>query len=159
MSCKNLGKLVDTCIPSHPLRSYRYIFDLNWPNMPQEPRPNHLSIVSKKRMLALLLSSDPKNLEKLNLILTHGLVDFERPIYDSLNGVYLNLISFMIENEKSIENGKFDVILSYYPKQFLNHPDSNGVTPLDAAILKGNVEIVAKLIKAGGFGDFSSSFH
>ncbi|TEB18880.1 ankyrin 1 like, partial [Perkinsus sp. BL_2016] len=92
--------------------------------------------------------TSPGNLESLKKLLTAGLVDLKRPIYDVERDILFSFLLAAVEWQ-GVEDDKRLLFILHSPKSLLNEPSSVGTLPLTAAIRCDRLDLVSKLVEAG----------
>ena len=135
----------------------KFSFDLNWPESDQSPQsksksksksPVPVKLPPDFRAFTFKCLTSPGNLESLKTLLTAGLVDLKRPIYDVERDILFSFLLAAVEWQ-GVEDDKRLLFISHSPKLLLNEPSSVGTLPLTAAIRCDRLDLVSKLVEAG----------
>lgn len=134
----------------------KFKFDRNWPSSSsvQQPPPTKLSCIFHVYALKALLS--PVNMWPFCRMCTAELIDFTRPVYDSVKNRYGSFLSTALTYHKNFDISKLQALLAYLPKHMINLPDSEGEIPLTTAIRINQLEFVKILIEVGADANYSS---
>ena len=82
-------------------------------------------------------------------LLSNNLIDLSRPVLENSSQIMRSFLSFALERDEMIEMDKIEIIVSLMTPEMINRPNSLGITPLEVAIRRGNLELVRKLVEFG----------
>jgi ankyrin repeat protein len=122
-------------------------FNMTWPNSDRTNVPNN-EMACKFFSLAFKMLAIAKY-ASFEVFIRARLVELERPIYDCKSGRYFGLLGIAIDNFPKVGIDKIDLLLKYSPEYMMNVPNSVGLLPLHAAVMKNNLDLVKRVVEAG----------